>query len=251
MLKGAVLCKQYPAGYRTSNDVDLLIRPTDVTLIGNLLRDEGFRQGDIRNGVFTPAARQEIIASRMMRGETVPFIKEVGLPGMPYLEVDLNFSLDYANGDITVLDMMLQAGRDLRTLTSVDFFIHLCGHLYKEAATLPWVRMGRDMTLYKYADIYLLLSSMNEADITRLFARSARMGLDKICAYAIMQTAALFDMKVPHATSAARRVLRDDRDFLHTVISPSDRKTYLYTEKDIVKRFFHPDRKSLLREVET
>ena len=55
MLKGAYLCIHYPAGYRTANDVDLLISPKDVTTIGNLLIASGFKQGTVKNGVFIPA----------------------------------------------------------------------------------------------------------------------------------------------------------------------------------------------------
>lgn len=95
MLKGALLCRCYPEGYRTSNDIDLLVHPSDVTLIANALSAAGFRQGSVRNDRFIAATRQEIIESKMMRGETVPFIKEMNLPGMKYLEVDINFFLDY------------------------------------------------------------------------------------------------------------------------------------------------------------
>ena len=38
MLKGALLCKIYPEGCRTSNDIDLLVMPEDVTEIG-IFRD--------------------------------------------------------------------------------------------------------------------------------------------------------------------------------------------------------------------
>ena len=41
MLKGAYLCAHYPDGYRTSNDVDLLVLPKDVTSIGHLLSSHG------------------------------------------------------------------------------------------------------------------------------------------------------------------------------------------------------------------
>ena len=80
MLKGAYLCKAYPEGFRTSNDIDLLVHPKDVTVIGNALLSAGFKQGNVRNGNFIPAVRKEIIESKIMRGETVPYIKEIGLP---------------------------------------------------------------------------------------------------------------------------------------------------------------------------
>lgn len=252
MLKGAVLCKAYPEGYRTSNDIDLLVRPQDVTLIGETLAKAGFRQGYIRNNEFIPASRKEIIESKMLRGETVPYIFETSLPYMDYLEVDINFSLDYKNGDTNILNNMLSNNiviGNMSALNRSDFFIHLCCHLHKEATTLPWIKMKRDMTLYKYADIYMLLGEMCEKNIYDAFERAKSFGLDRVCAFAILQTAELFDMKSDYAVKAASDVLRDDLNFLHRVVAPPEKKVYLYNTKDIAERFFMKDRTSDLKEV--
>ncbi len=256
MLKGAYLCRYYPEGYRTSNDIDLLVLPEDVTQIGNALSCAGFKQGSIMNGEFVPATRKEVIASKMTRGETVPYIKELALPGMRYLEVDVNFSLDYKNGDAPVLkDILSRAkrreigGMEVQTLEESDFFIHLCSHLYKEATTLPWVEMMRDMTLYKYCDIYMLLADMTDEDVNRIFKRSEEMDMVKVCAFAIAQTAALFDVSNTYAVETARSFLRSEPEFLHRVVSPKDKKTFVYHEKDVLERFFAANRKDLLKEV--
>ena len=256
MLKGAVLCSSYPVGYRTSNDVDLLVRPKDVTQVGETLARHGFRQGYVRNETFIPATRAEIIQSKMMRGETVPYIKEMDLPGMKYLEVDINFSLDYKNGDEKLLDRMLNRARlrilhdmSVTTLDFYDFLIHLCMHLYKEATTLPWVEMKRDMTLYKYCDIYMILSNMSSQVAETFFICAYELRLEKICAFAVLQTAMLFDLKNSPAVEMANMILRDDPDFMHTVISPTDNLTFIYSEKNIAERFFASDRTSLLAEV--
>lgn len=256
MLKGAYLCKAYPDGYRTSNDIDLLVLPKDVTEIGNALLAAGFKQGNIRNGVFEPATRKEIIESKMMRGETVPYIKEVGLPDMKFLEVDINFSLDYKPTDTHLLDEMLNNtvveqmnDFEVRTLRSDDFFVHLCSHLYKEATTLPWVEMMRDMTLYKYCDIYLLLNDAEKERVNFLFERAKRLKMEKICAFAVLQAAELFSFKNSYAVGIATEILADDRDFIHTVASPKDKKEMIFTERNILERFFADDRKMLLEEV--
>lgn len=256
MLKGAYLCKAYPEGFRTSNDIDLLVRPKAVTEIGHALLAAGFEQGHIRNGTFVPATRREIIASKMMRGETVPYIKEVGMPGMRFLEVDINFSLDYKPGDTDLLSEMLgntevkeMDGFRVRTLRDDDFFVHLCSHLYKEATTLPWIEMMRDMTLYKYADIYMLLGDKSEAEIDGLFERAKKTQTSKICAFAVAQMSELFRFENQYAVERASKILRNDPEFLHTVVSPKDQKIYVFTEKSIEKRFFADDRKSLLEEV--
>lgn len=256
MLKGAYLCKRYPIGYRTSNDIDLLVYPKDVSEIGNALLSGGFKQGNIREGEFKPATRKEIIESKMMRGETVPYIKEVNLPGMQFLEVDINFSLDYKPGDAELLEEMMRntiveenLGLRVRTLRKDDFFVHLCSHLYKEATTLPWIEMMRDMTLYKYCDIYMLLNDAPKEYIKFLFDRAKVLGMEKICAFTVSQMSNLFDFKNVYAAEIAEAILKDDPDFIHIVVSPKEKKMYRFIERDISERFFSECRKTLLQEV--
>lgn len=256
MLKGAYLCAHYPNGCRTSNDADLLVLPKDVTAVGNMLSAAGFKQGNIRNGEFIPATRQEVIESKMMRGETVPYIKEVNLPFMKFFEVDINFSLDYKSETGAALSNML-SGVGIKkekellvpTLADADFFIHLCAHLYKEATTLPWIEMHRDMTLYKYCDIYMLLSEMTDTDLQKTFARATELGMEKICAYAVLETMGLFDMDNPFAYGIAHVALEDDPDFCLRVVSPKDKKVLMYQTSDVNERFFMEARAEDLKEV--
>ena len=256
MLKGAYLFECYPEGYRTSNDIDLLISSGDVTTIGKALACAGFRQGSIKNGNFVPATRKEIIESRIMRGETVPYIKEINLPEIKFLEVDLNFSLDYKPGDTSLVEEMLKKsvlrevnGLNLYTLCDEDFFIHLCSHLYKEATTLPWIEMKRDMTMYKYCDIYMLLEDVSEEKTSLLFKRAREIKMEKICAFCILQMAELFDFNNLLVVDLANQILSDDKDFLHTIISPSEHKSYIFSERNICERFFADDRVEFVKEI--
>lgn len=257
LLKGAYLCAVYPTAYRTSNDIDILVAPQDVTAISRTLYRDGFRQGDIRNGKFEPATRKEIIVSKMMRGETVPFIKEVNLPSMKFLEIDINFSLDYKPGDTELLTKMLDNAtvykindKYVRTLRKDDFFIHLCSHLYKEATTLPWIEMKRDMTLYKYCDIYMLLNDASMEEINLIFERAKENNMEKICAFAVLQTAKLFNFTNNFAILKSKQILKDDPEFIHRVISPKDKKEFIYKEKNILTRLFSNDRRGLIVEVD-
>lgn len=256
LLKGAYLCKYYPGGFRTSNDIDLLVDPRDVTEIGKALTKAGFKQGNIRNDKFEPATRKEIIESKMLRGETVPYIKEINLPGIKFLEVDINFSLDYKPGDTDVLTQMLDnstyedlGGFGIHTLRRDDFFVHLCSHLYKEATALPWVEMGRDMTLYKYCDIYMLFNDGSKEQSDFLFQRATELGMEKVCAFAVYQTSKLFEFNNAYLVGLAESVLGNDAEFIHTVVSPKEKKSYVYYEKDILERFFSDDRKAHMKEV--
>lgn len=257
MLKGAVLCAYYPEGCRTSNDIDLLVHPYDVTMVGRALLSAGFCQGNIRDDVFFPASRRDIVESKMMRGETVPFVKAVNLPSLQYIEVDINFSVDYKNNMPELVSDLLRRGvmRDVNgltipTLDTDDFFIHLCAHLYKEATTFPWIVMHRDMTLYKYCDIYMLLMEMTEEDIARVFMRARELDIDKVCAYAISETMSLFDIDNAFVSKIIKEFFGSDDSFLRRVISPNNSKILMYRTSDATKRFFMSDRtRNLIEEV--
>lgn len=254
LLKGAYLCGVYPVGYRTSNDIDILVRPEDVSEIGNALISAGFEQGTIQNGKFKKATRREIIESKMMRGETVPYILEVDLPYMRFLEVDINFSLDYKTGDWQAINNVLERasgryvnGMRIKIPDKYDFFIHLCTHLCKEASTYPWVKMKRDMTLYKFSDIYMLSDTFSESEIPELFQRAKELGVEDECACAIIWSDALFALKNRNIVVSANKKI-NNQSLLHSVISPSENKIFYFREKDIKKRFFSRNRVMLLEE---
>lgn len=173
---------------------------------------------------------------------------------MRFLEVDINFSLDYKNSASDALENMMNCTvtnekSELSMLSQNDFIIHLFCHLYKEATTLPWVKMKRDMTLYKYADIYMLLEKKSDAQISALLDRAKDLNLEKVCAFAILQTSELFEMKAPTTIEKARKALNGDETFLHRVVAPDEKKTYLYRTTDILKRFFMGKRSADLEEM--
>lgn len=251
-LKGALLCSLYPKGLRTSNDIDLLVRPEDISEIGKTLLDAGFRQGYVRNSSFIPASRKEIIESKMTRGETVPYILQTNYQFLKFLEVDINFSLDYKNSNDDSVDSMIRrgvradcGGYSVNTLDKYDFFIHLCLHLYKEASTLPWIKMKRDMTLYKFCDISATLDSFH-LDKEKLFKRARKLEADKIVACVILWTSGLFPLEDEDILSESRNILLFDADIMDVVFSPAEKKQYKYLEKDIRRRFFSENREGLL-----
>ncbi len=254
MLKGAYLCDWYPDGYRTSNDIDVLIKPNDVTVFSKALKNAGFEQGYIKCGELVPATRQQIIESKMTRGETVPFIKRVDMPFLKYLEVDLNFSLDYKNSDDKILNLMLDntvtaslKKCNVKTLDKLSFILHLCAHLYKEATTLPWIKMKRDMTLYKYLDIYALLHELYADEEKDLISLAEKYGMERELCYCIKGVFALFPLK---KEKLARYLKEHDGEALDFVLAPAEKKKYRYAESDPKKRFFHENRLSLLVEVD-
>ena len=255
LLKGAYLYQSYPKGLRTSNDIDILIEQKNITPLSNILLENDFLQGHIRNGKFTQSSRKEILSSRMNRGETVPFIKKVDLPKMEYLEVDINFSLDYKarQENENVANMLAQTkqlfGKNLYVLSEYDFLIHLCVHLYKEAVVKAIVDMGRDMSLYKFCDLYLLLSEQKNTDFYQgLITRIGELDLNKECYYALFYTKMLFDIKNDMLNTMLTSIEPEDTQYLRQVFNPTDGKVYEF-DSDIVDWIFCFERMNKLYEV--
>jgi len=258
LLKGAYLISRYPAGLRTSNDIDILICQKNLTELENILKSQGFEQGNIRNGAFKPASRTEIISSRMNRGETVPFIKQVNLPEMKHLEIDINFSLDFkAKQETDIVPNLLNntqpliqtAQGILPVLSPTDFMIHLCCHLYKEASVYAWVAMSRDLSLYKFADIYLLLNLWSSVEFyQKLQNRIESLKLQKECYYALLYTCELFGIADDFARQFLNRIRPQDISYLKMVIWPEKNITYGYRE-DFTDWLFLSGRKERLYEI--
>ena len=258
LLKGAYLISLYPVGLRTSNDIDILISQADITRMEKLLKTYGFEQGNIRNGSFAPASRAEILSSRMNRGEVVPFIMRMDLPEMKFLEIDINFSLDFKakqENDL-VFDLLKKtqpliktARGELFTLTPADFLIHLCCHLYKEASVYAWVEMNRDLSLYKFTDIYLLLNKWGDTSFySELQERIIDHGLQKECYYALLYTSELFEYDGSRFNQLLCAIRPQDTRYLQSIVHPEEKKVYQYQEGFTDWLFIH-NRKEHLYEV--
>lgn len=253
-LKGSYLVDLYAKGLRTSNDIDILINPRNITELTAELKAAGFKQGHVQNEIFIPASRVEIISSRMNRGETVPFVKDVDLPGMKYLEIDVNFSLGFRPGvdEQVVCDFLNRTQpiilNAISTLDKTDFLMHLCAHLYKEATIMSWVEMGRDISLYKYCDIYLFLQRFLDEELAaELIRRINGVGLSKECYYALYHAKTLFDIENENLDRLLSEIRPADLSFMTQVLEPQTGKVYSY-EMSYRDWVFCSDRKGKLYE---
>ena len=236
VLKGGRLAYEYPIGLRTSNDLDILINQQDITDLSVILKSAGYVQGYIRDNSIIPASRTEILTSRLNRGETVPFVKQISENG--FNEIDVNFSLDYkAKQSSAVVKQLLEEikpfsigkGQIIMTLSDTDFIIHLCSHLYKEATTYKWVEMGRDLSIYKFSDIYFLIHKYLDKSLSEnLISRIHFCGLQKECYFSLFLTSILFSVENAYLTSVLSSIKPDDTSYMKEIIDPAKEKIYEY-----------------------
>lgn len=101
--------------------------------------------------------------------------------------------------------------------------------------------MKRDMTYYKYCDIYMLLQRFTGEDLEGLLQRARSMDMEKEFLYAMYSVESLFEL----SKLLLYEGLYPNYDFTE-VIAPAEKRKYGYTQKDVKKRFFSKDRISLL-----
>ena len=205
LLKGSLLAnapeglRVYEDGERASEDIDVLLRPDGITEAEEALKELGFVQGVWRKeGDILPFSRAEVLKRRMNRGETAPFVRLTGDPERPFLEVDLNFSLGNTPSEGGgLLEEMVSAGRvyegeiRVRAPDREMFFLHLLLHQYKESCLGFMAERGKDLELYKLADLYYL-SRRRAFDWVRLDEKIREYGLESRAGAVLHQVGAIF-----------------------------------------------------------
>jgi hypothetical protein len=196
----------YRAGERISNDIDILLAPEDITKADKILKGLGFYQGywDSVKDEIVGFDRKEIISRRMNRGETAPYMQKTENGALPYIEVDINFSLDHLpTGHEKLLSEMLGETRKYKngvtSLCTRHFFLHLILHQYKEMILHSMVMRNKDNDLYKYYDIYqflyynLIYFSGTQEFVEDFCSLVKEYGLQKECYIVLSSTAEIFD----------------------------------------------------------
>ena len=90
---------------------------------------------------------------------------------------------------------------------------------------------------------------MTDTQLQRIFTRATELGMEKICAYTILETMGLFDMDYSLARDVSHIALDDDPFFCLRVVSPKEKKVLMYQTADVTERFFMESRVSNLKEV--
>lgn len=174
--------------------------------------------------------------SRMNYGETVPWVKLID--GRP-VEVDINFSVDYkANSNNNIVKKLLENcitvtfdDWKLQTLAPVEFFIHLCCHLYKEATTYDWVRRRKDLMLYKFSDINVFLHEYgNQQFFLDLTQRVRELSVEKKCYYTCENASIIYPhiLEINGFKSFLHQIQPDNLLFMRQIIHPQEKRLFTH-----------------------
>lgn len=256
-LKGSILSNTiYTKGLRISNDVDILINASNISDLVRALEPLGYVQGeyDIKSQKVNKPTRRDIVFRRMNWGEAYPLVKTFQSDFMKYLEIDINFSLDWIpdnpNGAVShMLNNTTEYGDGgLQSLSLEDFFIHLLMHLYKELILFTCVECMRDMEYYKFVDILWFLRMYKEKiDLAYFLLRVNKFGLnDEIytAIYYVYKSISWFDKESIMETLLNELESRNAK--LIDTIQDTETNEQYYYPGTILQRLFDPFRKEHL-----
>lgn len=197
---------------------------------------------------------REILMARMNYGETVPFLKMVN---GNLLELDLNFSLDFKpSGNSEIMCKMLSDvcyveldDIGFKTLKLTDFIIHLCAHLYKEATTYDWVVGRRDLNLYKFSDINVLLRKMLDEKLCRaLVERIKEFDIKNECYYTFYNSGLIYPKlyENQYFKQLLDGIKPESLRYMKQIVWPVKKELYEY-QHDFIEWFLHKDRVNELK----
>lgn len=156
-LKGARLLDEVytDLGSRALNDLDFLCDLEDRVLIDNIMQKRGYEQGDFdwSSYLIKRMERQKLISWKINLNTIPIYLKkpEIDDPIIDFFAVDFSYALDLKK-DISVTKKILSNGSN-NEMDKIDFLLHLCCHLYKEAEEAIWIKAAADLNLIKFCDI--------------------------------------------------------------------------------------------------
>lgn len=188
-LKGAYLIPYVYQDYsvRLSNDIDILIRQSDVEKACNAMKEAGYIMGkyDDPTKTIIPAKRAEDIYWKAQMGNIHPFVKISDNPFLDFLVIDFAFDVDPVHKNLKIAEDMLNntveteiEGTPTQLICPVDFLIQVCTHLYKEAcARHAAAETYSDINLIKFCDVRELVLAqwdVNDENALKLLAERAK-----------------------------------------------------------------------------
>lgn len=177
-LKGALLIPLLytDPGCRVLNDIDIFIKKSDKEKVIEVMENNGFCYGEYSRDFCSirPYTNEDKILWKLKMFNLMPFCKLVESKYIQAIQIDFTFGLSYEIKSDISSQLMSESSHlaGYNTLNKLDFFIHLCCHLYKEASNEAWIKKGHGINLIKFCDVReYLLTVLSEMDIKALLNR--------------------------------------------------------------------------------
>jgi len=200
IIKGAVLSdriygKPY---YRSSGDIDLLVAPKYTTHVKEILNNNGFIQGRVKDGTLEEYTREEILYYKLQTHQLASFEKKTDSVLCPFLNLDVNFGILWGESGqtIDIEEYLLHTekrslfGIEVSVLSPIYEFIALCLHHYKDMNSI-YLLAERGICLNEFFDIYYYIVFV-KPDIDELYDITEKYQVKEYVYYCIYFTNEIF-----------------------------------------------------------
>lgn len=255
-LKGSILSTTlYPEGARASNDIDILVSKKSIIEVKDILLKLGFFQGvyDYKKNVINKAKQGVLSKIIDSRGEMFPFVKIVNERSIKTIDVDVNFSLDWTPDTSShVVDYFLEeritipvdGDSSIYSLVEEHLFIHLCSHLYKDAALVDILKKRKVLDLYKFVDIYSFIQKyFHGLNIEKVYKDSVEYRFDKHVFFTLKYTTEIFPeiLEIPNVALLLNKYTYMNNDFMNEIFDQYNPDNKMYARCSIFDRIFSYD----------
>lgn len=182
-------------------------------------------------------------------------LKKAGSSGRPIKNVKIEIS-NKPSGNSEIMCKMLSDvcyveldDIGFKTLKLTDFIIHLCAHLYKEATTYDWVVGRRDLNLYKFSDINVLLRKMLDEKLCRaLVERIKEFDIKNECYYTFYNSGLIYPKlyENQYFKQLLDGIKPESLRYMKQIVWPVKKELYEY-QHDFIEWFLHKDRVNELK----
>lgn len=145
-------------GQRSSSDIDILVSKENISILEDILRRNGFAYS-------TDITREERIFYVSQSHQLMPYVKRTPLLS---ITIDINFNIfwgGYEGKNININDFLNDTveimiyGSNIKTLTPIKSFIHLCLHHYKELNSIYLLSNHNFYRRDTFVDVYRLVKN--------------------------------------------------------------------------------------------
>ena len=177
-LKGGVLLDQVYCDYgsRTCNDLDFFCFLQDLKDIDQIVTELGYSQGeyDWNTEEINEFSRIKKLGWKMNLNTVPTYIKKIDNNDfIDFLEIDFSYSFDLRK-DVSIAESVFANSIGCE-MNKIDFVVHLCSHLYKEAENDIWIEAKADLNLIKFCDIRESLKKFTYKEVDSLIKRSIEL----------------------------------------------------------------------------
>lgn len=199
-IKGGALSSRIygKPSYRFTSDIDILVSPSHIDIVKEILRNDGFIQGKVVMDDIEPYSRKDLVFYSGFSHQLAPFIKKTGNDLCPYAHIDVNFSVMWGESSLAFdIDDFLENtmafelyGIKMSCLSPLFDFISLCLHHYKDMNSI-YILASRGYNLSQFCDIYFYLKNA-VLDVDQLVEQATKYGVRDYIYYCIYYANEIF-----------------------------------------------------------